>query len=324
MKTRAPRNQTITLSETEKALFSENIIRDKVIKECLPLNSIVQGDIFNCCKFIPQESVDLLFLDPPYNLNKVYNNNTFSKISEEDYSAWFRSWFELLLPALKVNATIYICCDWQTSVAIYDIIKEKLIVRNRITWEREKGRGALSNFKNSHEDIWFATKSSDYTFNVDAVKLKRRVIAPYKENGIPKDWEEGQDGNFRLTHPGNLWTDISIPFWSMPENTDHPTQKPEKLIAKLLLASSNEGDTVLDPFAGSGTTAVVAKKLKRNFYAVELSDEFVMLGTKRLELAEKDSSIQGYHDGVFWERNTLALQKNTKSPIIKNEQDDLF
>ena len=82
-------------------------------------------------------------------------------------------------------------------------------------------------------NIWFATKSSIYKFNLDAIKLKRKVIAPYKENGKPKDWEENIDGNFRLTHPSNLWTDISVPFWSMPENTDNPTQKPEKLIARI-------------------------------------------------------------------------------------------
>ena len=99
--------------------------------------------------------------------------------------------------------------------------------------------------------------------NVDMVKLRRKVVAPYKINGQPKDWSKEKDGNYRLTYPSNIWTDISIPFWSMPENTDHPTQKPEKLIAELILASSKEGDFVFDPFLGSGTTAVVAKKPRR-------------------------------------------------------------
>ena len=99
------------------------------------------------------------------------------------------------------------------------------------------------------EDIYFATNSpSDYTFNLDAVKIRRKVIAPYRVNGKPKDWEETESGNFRNTHPSNFWDDISVPYWSMPENTAHPTQKPEKLIAKLVLASSNEGDIVFDPF----------------------------------------------------------------------------
>ena len=102
------------------------------------------------------------------------------------------------------------------------------------------------------EDIWFFTKSKDYTFNLEAVKVQRRVIAPYRDkSGLPKDWVQNDDERYRLTAPSNIWTDISIPFWSMPENTPHPTQKPEKLIAKLILASSNPGDLVFDPFVGS-------------------------------------------------------------------------
>jgi len=161
------------------------------------------------------------------------------------------------------------------------------------------------NWKNNTEDIWFCTMSNDYTFNIDDIKLKRKVIAPYKENGKPKDWEESDDGNFRLTHPSNIWTDISIPFWSMPENTEHPTQKPEKLLAKIILASTNENNVIFDPFLGSGTTSVVAKKLNRKYVGVEQDNLFCALAEKRLELADKNKSIQGYFDGVFWERNTL-------------------
>ena len=129
------------------------------------------------------------------------------------------------------------------------VAQKHFLVRNRITWEREKGRGSLSNWKNCSEDIWFCTVSDSYTYNVDAVKLKRKVIAPYTDaEGSPKDWDDTSEGNFRLTYPSNLWTDITVPFWSMPENTDHPTQKPEKLVAKIVLASSNPGDVVLDPF----------------------------------------------------------------------------
>ncbi|MBP3347452.1 MAG: site-specific DNA-methyltransferase, partial [Clostridia bacterium] len=106
--------------------------------------------------------------------------------------------------------------------------------------------------------------------------------------------------------------DISVPYWSMAENTPHPTQKPEKLLAKLILASSNEGDVVFDPFLGSGTTAVTAKKLKRHFVGVELDGEYCAMAQKRLEMAEEDKSIQGYTDGVFWERNTVKEQKKYK------------
>jgi site-specific DNA-methyltransferase (adenine-specific) len=130
------------------------------------------------------------------------------------------------------------------------------------------------------------------------------VLAPYKENGKPKDWDETAKGNFRDTHPSNIWTDVTVPFWSMPENTDHPTQKPEKLLAKIILASTNAGDRILDPFAGSGTTAVVAKKLGRHFTAIEADEDYCLLAAKRLQIAEHDTTIQGFENGVFWERNS--------------------
>jgi len=215
----------------------------------------------------------------------------------------------LVLPCLTENASLYICCDWKSSIVIADVLMQmehdkKLFVKNRITWQREKGRGASANWKNGMEDIWFCTKTDSYTFNLDAVKVRRRVIAPYKEDGKPKDWTESSEGNFRDTCPSNFWDDISIPFWSMAENTAHPTQKPEKLIAKLILASSNPGDIVLDPFAGSGTSQVTAYKLGRHFTGIEQSRQYCAWAQQRLFRAQSDKNIQGYRDGIFWERNT--------------------
>ncbi len=147
--------------------------------------------------------------------------------------------------------------------------------------------------------------SSRYTFHLDAVKMRRRVIAPYTDaTGAPRDWQRTARGNFRLTHPSNLWTDLTVPFWSMPENTDHPTQKPEKLLAKILLASTAPGDLVLDPFLGSGTTSVVARKLGRRYIGIEQDPRYCCLAEKRLERARTDQTIQGCADGVFWERNS--------------------
>ena len=129
------------------------------------------------------------------------------------------------------------------------------------------------------------------------------MLAPYKENGVAKDWFVTEKGKFRDTCPSNFWDDLTVPYWSMSENTPHPTQKPEKLIAKLILASSNEGDLVLDPFSGSGTTSVVAKKLNRSFIAIEQNKDYCALAQRRLDMANEDKSIQGY-DGVFMERNS--------------------
>lgn len=307
IKQRAPRNRTLTLSaeDLRKLQRKATPVPTKKLSLSKLKNRLFLGDLLQVLPHLPDASIDLLFIDPPYNLTKTYGSLKFQSRSEQDYETWFRSWFQPLIAKLKPTASVYICCDWKTSVVVQKVLSESLVIRNRITWEREKGRGSLNNWKNCSEDIWYATQSeTDFTFNVDQVKLKRKVIAPYKENGQPKDWTSGKSGNFRLTHPSNLWTDISIPFWSMPENTDHPTQKPEKLLAKLILASSKPGDLVFDPFMGSGTTAVVARKLARSFCGVEINPEYHAWAQKRLELCETSPKIQGYSDGVFWERNS--------------------
>ena len=201
---------------------------------------------------------------------------------------------------------MYLCGDWKCSSSLQRVMEEELTVLNRITWQREKGRGASSNWKNAMEDIWFGVNDPNhYYFDVDAVKLKRRVLAPYRENGIPKDWEDTAEGKYRLTHPSNFWDDISVPFWSMPENTEHPAQKPEKLMAKLILASCPEGGVVFDPFAGSGSACVTAKKLGRHYVGVEIDRGYCLLAAKRLEMADTDKRIQGFSEGCFWERNSL-------------------
>ncbi len=304
-KTRAPRNRTITLTAEEINIYQKRLIQlEAPIAVEAMLNKTICQNLPDVLAYLPARFVDLLFIDPPYNLNKSFNQRNFSRMSLDEYEVWLESWLEPLVKTLKPTASIYICGDWQSSTAIHRLAQKYFIVRNRLTWEREKGRGAKSNWKNASEDIWFCTMSDEYIFNVEAVKLKRRVIAPYTENGQPKDWQESSKGRFRLTHPSNLWTDLSVPFWSMPENTDHPTQKPEKLVAKIILAASNPGDVVLDPFLGSGTTSVVAKKLGRQYVGIEIDETYCCLAEKRLELAEQDKRIQGYEDGVFWERNS--------------------
>jgi site-specific DNA-methyltransferase (adenine-specific) len=310
-KQKAPKNRTLVLNEIEKNKLIKKLAflkRKSVIKKIE--NKIINQDFFEAVKFLPDKFIDLLVIDPPYNLNKSFNQFNFKSRSINQYSDWFESVIVDLLPKLKSNSSLYVCSDWKSSTSIHLVLEKYFKVRNRITWEREKGRGANKNWKNNSEDIWFATVSDEYTFNLDAVKLKRKVIAPYKNgDGTPKDWEKSEEGSFRLTYPSNIWNDISIPFWSMPENTDHPTQKPEKLIAKLILASSNENDFIFDPFSGSGTTLVAAKKLGRKFSGIELDKDYSLLSQKRLEKASKEKSIQGYFDGVFWERNSFKVIK---------------
>ena len=303
---RASRNRTISLRNGETGKYGERLVKvGKPVSVDDILNKTIRQDVFDVLDYLPGEFIDLAFVDPPYNLNKTFNLTTFRKMELEKYEKWLDSWMSGMVRLLKRNASVYICGDWKSSGAIFNVARKYFKVQNRISFEREKGRGAQTNWKNNSEDIWFCTMSDDYHFDVNAVKTKRKVIAPYRDSsGNAKDWSEEANGKYRMTYPSNIWTDITIPFWSMPENTDHPTQKPEKLVAKILLASSKAGDVVFDPFLGSGTTSVVAKKLGRNYVGIEMDEYYACLSEKRLEMAETDKAIQGYVDGVFWERNT--------------------
>ncbi len=312
---KSPRNRTIDMTAEEGAEYLERCIRpDLPLREEELRNRTVFGDSFEVLPLLPAKCVDLLIADPPYNLEKTYGSSSFHRMKEEEYEAFTNAWLDAVTPALKEDASIYVCCDWSTSLLIGPILKRRFCLRSRITWQREKGRGAKRNWKNGMEDIWFATVSDKYTFHVDAVRQRRRILAPYRENGEPKDWEETGEGRFRDSCPSNFWDDITVPYWSMPENTAHPAQKPEKLLAKLILASSDPGDLVLDPFLGSGSTSVAAAKLGRDYLGIEQEAQYCAWAEKRLEQARKDPSIQGYEDGVFWERNTDRWRRRRKKP----------
>ncbi|MEM9804385.1 MAG: site-specific DNA-methyltransferase [Cyanobacteria bacterium P01_D01_bin.56] len=313
-KQRAPNNRTIVLSDAERKDYGKQLVQleSEALLEAVE-NSTLCQDTFEALPLLPDSFVNLLVVDPPYNRSKVFNQASFNRRSPAAYETWLDTWMSQVIRLLKPNASAYVCCDWQSSPMVYSVFSKYFVIRSRITWEREKGRGSKQNWKNSSEDIWFGTLSEDYWFDVDAVKLKRRVLAPYRDrNGNPKDWQTTDSGKFRITHPSNLWTDISIPFWSMPENTDHPTQKPEKLLAKIILASSRAGDLVFDPFLGSGTTSVVAKKLNRRYVGIELDKDYACIAEKRLALADTCTDIQGYTGGYFWERNSLSSQQRTQ------------
>ncbi len=310
---RSPRNKTLELSGEESAACLARCLQpDGPLSREDVLDRTILGDSFRVLPLLPRAFADLLIADPPYNLSKNFHGERFARMGDAEYAAYTEHWLDLALPLLKPDASVYVCCDWRTSLVIGPILARRLVLHSRITWQREKGRGAARNWKNAMEDIWFATVSADYRFRAEAVRQRRRVLAPYREKGLPKDWEETENGRFRDTAPSNFWDDISVPYWSMPENTAHPAQKPEKLMAKLILASSDPGNVVLDPFLGSGTSAVAAKKLGRHFVGIERNPQYCAWCEKRLELAEAEPAIQGYADGVFWERNTFALQKKRK------------
>ena len=301
-KERASMNRTITLTEEERYTYKDYISNKFKLNE----NSVICGDFFEINSQVPDKYVDLILIDPPYNITKKYGENTFKAMSDDEYFNYILKIFKHCLRVLKDNGTMYVCGDWKTSYiqrkALEYLENQEICdVINRITWSRDKGRGANNNWKNNIEDIYMVVKDkNNYIFNIDAVKMKKTVLAPYKDkNGNNKDWQDDGEGAYRMTCPSNIWFDITVPFWSMAENTDHPTQKSEKLYAKLILASSNKNDIVYEPFAGVFTGCVTAQKLERNWFGVEYENEYCLLGQKRLCLAKINNTIQGYEDGVF-------------------------
>lgn len=304
---RSSRNKTIAVSENEARLLAPRVLTPADLAGGLSFaDTLVNGDIMEVADMLPDGFADLVIADPPYNLSKKFGSAGFSSMPRERYEDYLRTWFHAVCSKLRPDGSLYLCGDWRSSSSLQRVMEEELTVMNRITWQREKGRGAKANWKNGMEDIWFGVKDPDhYWFDLEAVKLRRRVIAPYRENGVPKDWKDSPDGPYRLTCPSNFWDDISIPFWSMPENTEHPAQKPEKLMAKLILASCPPGGVVFEPFAGSGSACVTAKKLGRHYVGVEIDRDYCLVAAKRLRLADSDKRIQGY-DGInFRERNSF-------------------
>lgn len=319
---KSPRNKTLSLEEAEIPALKKWIIdgafepvkaspkdpnskapKDSTFSISTITNKIINGDLFATLPLLPKKFADLIIIDPPYNLGKDFHGNNFKARSNADYQAYIESWLPAVLQCAKDDASVYVCCEWKSSSAIFSVLEAHCLVQNRITWQREKGRKALSNWKNCSEDIWFATMGKDFYFDPEAVLHKKKVLAPYKEDGKAKDWSEDDGGKFRLTGASNFWDDITVPYWSMKENTEHPTQKPEKLLAKLILASSRSKGLIFDPFAGSGSTAVAATKLGRAFATIEQNLTYCLWAAKRLEQAQENKRIQGYEGGVFLPRN---------------------
>jgi len=281
----SPLNRTIRLSSEEK-VSDVPAIPNRFSSD---VSGIYQGEIVSALRAFPENYFDLIIADPPYNLGVDFGNRTDMK-EKQEYREWVYDWVALLPRVSKTYGSIYICCNWRQSSLFEDALGcAKFRILNRITWKRDKGRGASRNWKQNMEDIWYAVcDKKKYTFNLDKVKITKKVIAPYRDNGKPKDWYMKSDGTHeRMTHPSTIWVDMVVPFWSMPENTEHPAQKPEALIERIIKASSNHGDRILDLFSGSGTTSVVAKRLERKFIGIEMNPDYVRLGLKRLQMLDQ-------------------------------------
>ena len=227
------------------------------------------GDALTELKHVANESVDLIVADPPYNLGKDYGNNHDIKGFEE-YLVFSRTWLREAHRVLKPNGTIYVFMGFRFISYLYDILDRELgmFFNSWIVWHYTQGMGKTKGFSPRHDDILMFTKGKDFTFNLDDVRVPQKF---YRERN-----------NMRGANPGDVW-EFSHVHYCNENRQDHPTQKPEGLIERMVLASSNEGGTVLDPFSGSGTTLRVCQQLYRSGIGIELNPEYVELTQRRLE-----------------------------------------
>ncbi len=226
------------------------------------------GDALKSLKLIESESVDLIIADPPYNLGKNYGNNHDVKGFRE-YLEFSEAWLKESKRILAPHGTIYVFMGFRFISYLYDILDQKMgmYFNSWITWHYTQGIGKTKGFSPRHDDILMFTKTEQFKFNLDDVRVPQKY---YRERN-----------NMNGANPGDVWA-FSHVHYSNPEREEHPTQKPEALVARMVLASSDEGDLVLDPFFGSGTTLRVCQVLNRRSVGIELNPEFVVKARKRL------------------------------------------
>jgi len=231
---------------------------------------------------IPNGSVDLVVADPPYCLGKDYGNDS-DKLDPQKYLEWSKQWIEQVIPKLKMSGSLYIFLTWRYSPEIFCYMKTKLTMLNEIIWDRRVPSmgGSTRRYSSVHDNIGFFAKSKDYFFDLDAVRI------PYDE--------ETKKARTRSIFVGKKWLEVGYnpkDVWSVSrlhaihaEREEHPTQKPLEIIERMIKASCPTGGLVLDPFMGSGTTAVAAHKLKRKFVGFEINPEYCQMIQNRLDEA---------------------------------------
>lgn len=249
-------------------------------------NKLIHGNALKVLKKIPDESIDLIVTDPPYFLlNKKWDKQW---EDEKEYLNWCKKWFKQCHRVLKEDGNFYVFQDWRL-VSEYVIILKKVFPYfiNWITWERIKGRSSKKKFKSVKEEILVFSKSKNPKFKEQ--KKIRPVIAPYRDkDGKPKGWFIDEEGNrVRWTGVGNVWH-YTPPVWSSKkEKPIHPTQKPLMMIERIIKSSSEKNDIVLDPFAGSGTTAIACMELKRKYICIEKDKKIFKSARKRIDDANE-------------------------------------
>jgi site-specific DNA-methyltransferase (adenine-specific) len=232
---------------------------------------------------IPDGSIDLILTDPPYNLGKDYGNDS-DQLSVEAYLAWTESWIDAALPKLKDNGSLYLFLTWRHAPEIFVMLKKRMTMMNEIIWDRRVPSmgGSTRSFSSVHDTIGFFVKRKDYYFDLDAVRIPYDAAtkkARSRSIFVGAKWlEVGYN-------PKDMWS-VSRLHREHAERVDHPTQKPLEIIERMLKASCPPGGLVLDPFMGSGTTAVAARRLGRHFTGFELNPAYCEIIQQRLALPE--------------------------------------
>lgn len=240
----------------------------------MKLDVIYNEDCLEGMKRLPDESVDLIIADPPYGI--AYKE--WDRI--EDFLEFTEDWVRESFRLLKNTGSFYSFMGW-TNVAEFKLLLDKYgKIRNWITWHRTKGRGSSTNYKSMKEEILYYTKTSKFIWNEQ--KMLKKHIFPYVKDGKPRGWFTNEEGiKCRWTGLGNVWF-YTVPFWKMSKCAGHPSQKPELMMERIILSSSDKDDTVIAPFIGSGTTAVACKKLGRHYMGFEIDRDYCEIANKRL------------------------------------------
>ncbi len=228
---------------------------------------------------VADASVDLVVADPPYGLGKDYGNDS-DRLGVQEYLAWSRRWIDAVLPKLKASGSLYVFLTWQHSPEVFSYLKQHLVMVNEIIWDRRVPSmgGSTRKFSSVHDNIGFFAKSRDYYFDIDAVRIPydaETKKARSRSIFVGAKWLEVGD------NPPDVWS-VSRLHRQHGEREDHPTQKPLEIVERMVLASCPEGGLVLDPFIGSGTTAVAAVRNRRNFVGFELNPDYCAIAEKRI------------------------------------------
>ena len=243
------------------------------------------GDCLQVLSLIENESIDLIFADPPYNIGKAFGGFKDSWPSDHEYILWCCKWLEICIQKLKPTGSMYIMTSTQAMPYLDIWLREHLTILSRIVWHYDSsGVQAKKYFGSLYEPILFCVKDpKNYTFKADDIAIEARTGAVRKLI----DYRKETPTPYKTTKvPGNVWY-IPRVRYRMPEYEKHPSQKPEALLERIIKASSNIGDLVLDPFSGTFTTCAIAQQLGRKTIGIESQKEYIEIGLRRLGLADE-------------------------------------